>query len=76
MPSAHSIGELAEDLGLTAAIISGAVKEMSPEFTSGSGRFKFYNIDKVKDALIERNKALLDALGYVDPRGHVNGEES
>lgn len=76
MDNVFTVSDLSRKLGLSAAVIKTVVKEMSPDLSMNDGYYKFYSIDKVREALIERNRPLLEALGFVEVAGQVETEES
>lgn len=65
MNDIFTIPELARELRLKETVVRTAIGNREPDVSSGNGRFKFYNVDRVKGILRERNRDLLIALGYI-----------
>lgn len=76
MDNVFTVSDLSRKLGLSAAVIKTVVKDLSPDLSMNEGYYKFYSIDKVREALIERNRPLLEALGFVGVTGQQDVEES
>lgn len=76
MEDVYTVSDLSRKLGLSTAVIKTVTKELSPDLTVGDGYYKFYSLEKVTDALIERNRPLLVALGFVEATGQFESEVS
>lgn len=76
MDNVFTVSDLSRKLGLTVAVVKSTVKEMSPDLSINGGYYKLYDIDRVRDALIERNRTVLEALGFVERKGQPDVEES
>lgn len=70
----YSIHEAADELGLPRQTLRTNMTDVEPDMIAGKGdRFKFYSLDTVRDALIERHRALLVAVGFVFPE--IQGQD-
>lgn len=79
MDNVFTVPDLARRMNLSAAVIKTAVKDLSPDLSMNEGYYKLYNIERVQAALIERNRPLLVALGFIAPTGqgeNIESEES
>lgn len=79
MDNVFTVPDLARKMKLSAATIKTAVKDLSPALSMNDGYYKLYDIEQVQNALIERNRPLLEALGFVAPTGqdeNIESEES
>ncbi|ATW62513.1 hypothetical protein HWB39_gp23 [Streptomyces phage WRightOn] len=63
----RTIGDLSRELKYSSPKIRNIVAGIKPAIEAGNGRVVFYNKKDVVDALFERNKTLLQFMGYLSP---------